>query len=77
MCPTICVHVIPYGLYAFNNNDFGLDRISACDILKELNVPILIDIDLGHIPPSMPLICGSYGKVEYKENNIKIEMELK
>jgi muramoyltetrapeptide carboxypeptidase LdcA involved in peptidoglycan recycling len=62
---------------AFNNSDFGLDRISACDVLKELNVPILIDIDLGHIPPTMPIICGSYGKVEYKENNLKIEMELK
>ena len=62
---------------AFNNTDFGLDRISCCDILKELNVPILYDVDLGHLPPSMPLICGSYGNVSYKDNNLNVVMELK
>lgn len=62
---------------AFNNTDFGLDRISACEILKELNVPILIDVDLGHLPPSMPIICGSYGKVDYKDEKFNLEMILK
>ena len=61
---------------AFNNTDFGLDRISACDVLCDLGIPMLMDIDLGHIPPSMPLICGSYGKVTYDES-LKIEMILK
>lgn len=62
---------------AFNNIDFGLDRISACDVLKDLNVPILIDADLGHLPPSMPIICGAYGKVRYSCNKMSLEMELK
>lgn len=62
---------------AFNNTSFGLDRISACDVLKDLGVPMLIDIDLGHIPPTMPLICGSYGVVDFKNNELKIKMELK
>lgn len=69
--------LIGRGANAFNNTDFELNRISACDVLKELNVPILIDIDLGHLPPSMPLVCGSYGRVKYFENNLEIQMELK
>lgn len=62
---------------AFKDEDFGLDRISACDVIKELNVPILIDVDLGHLPPSMPIVCGAYGKVSYSDNELKIKMELK
>ena len=62
---------------AFNNTDFGLDRISCYDILKDMNVPVLIDVDLGHLPPSMPLVCGAYGKVSNDKNNLKVEIELK
>ena len=31
-------------------------------ILGKYNVPIIMDLDIGHIPPAMPLICGSYAK---------------
>ena len=46
-------------------------------IIKDLNVPIVADADLGHINPSMPIITGSYAKVQVKNNNIEIAMELK
>lgn len=62
---------------AFNGEEFGLDRINAIDVLKDLNVPILIDVDLGHLPPTMPLITGSIGIVDYKNNDLKIKMLLK
>jgi muramoyltetrapeptide carboxypeptidase LdcA involved in peptidoglycan recycling len=62
---------------AFNMEEFGLNRINAIDVLKDLNVPILIDVDLGHIPPTMPLICGAVGVVDYKNNDLKIEMLVK
>ena len=51
--------------------------INAVDVLKDLNVPILVDVDLGHLPPTMPLITGSLGVVNYKDNDLKIEMLLK
>ena len=41
--------------------------------LKDLNVPILLDIDLGHIAPSLPIRSGAYAKISYVDNNIKIE----
>lgn len=62
---------------AFNMEEFGLNRINAIDVLKDLNVPILIDVDLGHLPPTMPIICGSYGVVDYKNNKLRLEMLVK
>ncbi len=55
---------------------FGLDHLRAVtDILKPLNVPIIMDADIGHIPPMMPLVCGSYATVKVKGNDISVEME--
>ena len=62
---------------AFKMEEFGLNRINAIDVLKDLNVPILIDVDLGHLPPTMPIICGSYGVVDYKNNKLRLEMLVK
>lgn len=63
--------------HAYNMEEFGLNRFNALDVLKDLNVPILVDVDLGHLPPSMPLICGSYGVVDYEKNDLIIEMLVK
>ena len=65
-------------LVAFNQDIMGLDQYNAVtDILGEFGVPILIDLDIGHHPPMIPIICGGYGKIDYSENNLKIEFELK
>ena len=63
----------------YNGDDlFGLDEYDAVlAILAHYQVPIIMDVDLGHLPPAMPLICGSYAHVYVKENDIAIEMELK
>lgn len=56
----------------------GLDQYEAVTgILGKYNVPIIMDLDFGHIPPAMPLICGSYAEVKYAENDISIEMKLR
>ncbi len=56
----------------------GVDQYEAVTgILGKYNVPILMDLDIGHVPPVMPLICGSYAKVDAVGNNIEIEMQLK
>ena len=39
----------------------GLDQYHAVyDLLARYQVPVIQDVDLGHLPPMMPLICGSY-----------------
>lgn len=54
----------------------GLDQYDAVTaVLGDLQVPIIMDVDLGHLPPMMPLVCGSVGHVSVQGNDIEIEME--
>ena len=58
----------------YYDESFGLTPKNAyIEGLKDLNVPILLDIDLGHIAPSLPIRSGAYAKISYVDNNIKIE----
>lgn len=51
----------------------GLDRFEAVlGALKEFNVPILMDIDLGHYPPSLPMLNGEFATISLTDGNIKI-----
>ena len=43
------------------------------DSLKSLQVPLIIDADLGHFSPSMPLITGLKAKVRAKGNEFVVE----
>ena len=64
--------------YCHGQELFGLDQYRAVtDIIGKYNVPILMDLDIGHIPPMMPLILGSYAKAELAGNDFTIRMELK
>lgn len=55
----------------------GLNRIDAVkEVIDKYNVPMIFDVDLGHLSPSMPLITGSVANVELKNNELTIEMEL-
>lgn len=52
----------------------GLDRFQAAvDMLGELHVPILMDVDLGHLPPSMPIRNGAIAEVSFKKGNMVID----
>lgn len=43
----------------------GLDQYEAVlGIVGRYNVPVVMDIDIGHISPSMPVVCGSIGEVK-------------
>ncbi len=48
----------------FGEEAFGLNQYNAVtDILGGLNVPIIMDLDIGHLAPMMPVICGGSCKV--------------
>ncbi len=54
----------------------GLDQYQAVlEITKKLQVPVIMDADLGHIPPAMPLICGSYANVACKGQELTVDMQ--
>ena len=62
----------------FDEPMFGVDRHDAVtSVLGDLGVPIIMDLDIGHLPPMMPLICGSYAKASCKGRAFSIDMELK
>ena len=46
----------------------GLDQYRAViDILGDLGAPIVMDADIGHLPPQMPLLMGSLASVTADE----------
>ncbi len=62
----------------FGQELMGLDQYHAViDLLGEYNVPIIMDADIGHLPPQMPLICGALANVTAKGNKLTVQMELK
>lgn len=54
---------------------FSVNKVTATDILSDLHVPMLLDVDLGHIPPVLPMKCGAEVKVTYQDHNIKMEYQ--
>jgi len=62
----------------FGEEAFGVDQYAAVtDLLAEYDVPIIMDLDIGHLAPMMPIICGSTAKVTVKENNVTIQYTFK
>ena len=54
---------------AWAEEDMGLDQYNAVlGIIGKYNVPIVMDADISHIPPSMPIISGAYARVKAGEN---------
>lgn len=53
---------------------FGLDQYDAVlEIIKEYDVPVIMDLDIGHLAPAMPIICGGSAKITRDSNSIEIE----
>ena len=62
--------------YHYGEEIFGVTaESSVIDILGDLNVPILINVDLGHLKPSLPMKNGAIATITYDKTNIKIEYE--
>ncbi len=55
-----------------------LDHFDAVlDVAEKYHVPVVMDADLGHLSPTMPLITGSMAKIEGRNGRIKVSMNLK
>jgi len=40
--------------------------------LGSLNVPVIYDADIGHIPPQMQIVNGAIGKVEFVDGKATV-----
>lgn len=55
----------------------GLNHIDAAlSVLGRYNVPVIMDADIGHLNPAMPLICGSMAEVSLNGQNLRVSMKL-
>lgn len=62
----------------YGTETFGFDQYNAVTgILEKYNVPIVMDADLGHLPPQIPIITGSVAEVTASEEKLTITMKLK
>jgi len=54
----------------------GLDAYHAVlEVAARKNVPVVMDADLGHLPPMMPLVVGSLAEITVEGNDIEVEMK--
>lgn len=57
----------------YDSEMFGLDRITAVTgQLAKYKVPILMDLDIGHLPPMMPIVAGACADVVAEDNHLSI-----
>ena len=65
--------IIGRPLAAWKQEMMGLNQYNAVTgILGKYNVPIIMDADVGHLPPAMPIISGSKARVAINDANINI-----
>jgi muramoyltetrapeptide carboxypeptidase LdcA involved in peptidoglycan recycling len=41
-------------------------------LASELNIPVIYDVDIGHLPPQWTLINGASAKIHYKDGKVSI-----
>ncbi|MGN0728233.1 LD-carboxypeptidase [Treponema sp.] len=55
---------------------FGIDQYNAVtDILADLEVPIVMDADIGHVDPVVPIAMGLQAEVSADRRNFKIQYD--
>ncbi|MBB1315902.1 S66 peptidase family protein [Aliivibrio sp. SR45-2] len=40
------------------------------EVTEDLNIPVIYDADIGHLPPNMTLFNGSYAEVDYNKGKL-------
>lgn len=64
-------------LASFEQEFMGVNQYNAVtDILSDIGVPVILDCDIGHIDPAMPLIMGAHSTICVKENEISVRFDM-
>lgn len=58
----------------FGETGFGIDQYRAVtDLLAEYQVPILMDLDIGHLAPMMPIVSGALADVSFVDGSFHMK----
>ena len=59
--------------FMYDDASFGLTQEQAVlDAIGDMNLPILLNTDIGHLPPQMPLIAGAAAEVSAAPGKLRI-----
>lgn len=61
---------------AKQEGDF-VDRDAYLRIFSEMGIPVVLDADIGHLPPQLLLVNGAHATVRVQGGQIEIETELR
>ncbi len=65
-----------FGRALNGENRMDLDVYQAVlAVASKYDVPVIMDLDIGHLSPMMPLVVGSVATVTLEGNHVKVEME--
>lgn len=60
----------------FGEEAFGIDHYRAVtDLLAEYQVPVIMDLDIGHMAPMMPVVTGAMAKAHVQGNTFVLDYE--
>lgn len=60
----------------FGEEAFGIDQYEAITaLLREYDVPIIMDLDIGHLSPMMPVVSGAMALVHSEDGAFSIRYE--
>ena len=60
----------------FGEEAFGIDHYEAVTaLLKEYQVPIIMDLDIGHLSPMMPVVSGAIAEAELTDGTFTIHYQ--
>lgn len=60
----------------FGEEAFGIGhREAVTALLKELQVPVILDLDIGHLSPMMPLVSGAFAHVSLESGHFTLQYE--
>ncbi len=58
---------------SWKQNMLGADQYNAVtDVVREMKVPVVMDAEIGHIDPMLPVIMGAEAKVSVCSNKLNI-----
>jgi muramoyltetrapeptide carboxypeptidase LdcA involved in peptidoglycan recycling len=58
---------------SWNQNMMGVDQYNAVtDVLKRFDVPVIMDAEIGHIDPMLPVVMGARANITVNGNDLTI-----
>lgn len=60
----------------YGEEAFGIDQYRAVtDLLAEYQVPVIMDLDIGHLSPMMPVVTGAMADIRAEKNTFVMDYE--